>query len=277
VALATAPELFAKCSARIDRAVHHSNEIAAVWNSLDISKLLEVTLFMRDDGSGVMDIEQREPLPEILELELGEYLYQLRAALDGAVYASALEDSGQTVPSKPAGLEFPICDNAKDWPRQARKIAQLNDGRRRFIEVTQPFAEPQVEAALRIANSNRSLRILNDLARMDRHRRLHTLAVATSLKRPLFALPEGVALSSLVLREASSSDGPVARFSLTGWRRGMKLSANPNADIDISLDGVEPSRHTNDTLPNRLTSIVRNVRIIVSLLKKNRWLPGPTS
>jgi hypothetical protein len=275
VAQTTASELFAKCVARIDRAVYHSNEVANVWNSLDISRMLEVAVFVKDDGSGVMEIEQHEPLPEILELELGEYLYQLRAALDGAVYASAIEDSGLNAPSNPAALEFPLCEKAKDWPRQARKIAQLNAGRQRFIEACQPFAEPQLEPELRILNSNRALRILNDLARIDRHRRLHTLATAVSMGQPLFEFPEGVSLCSLELKDAYSSDGPAARFSLVGWKHGMNLRANPNAEIDISLESVEPACHVNDTLPNRLKSIVQNVRIIVSLLKADRWLATP--
>ena len=84
-------ELFSKCHARIGRAVHHSNEAAEIWNGLDIMHLLAVTLFVRDDGTGTLDVDQVEPLPENLELELGEFLYQLRAALDGAVYASAIQ------------------------------------------------------------------------------------------------------------------------------------------------------------------------------------------
>jgi hypothetical protein len=54
----------------------------------------------------------------------------------------------------------------------------------------------------------------------------------------------------------------------------MKLLANPNADIDLWLEGVEPPCHSNDTFPHRLESIIQNVRIIISLLKKNQWLPS---
>jgi|ERR1700734_1247347 hypothetical protein len=274
MALMTASELFSKCRARIDRAVHHSNEVAKTWNSIDIVHLLEVTAFVRDDGTGVLEVDQVEPLPEIVELELGEFLYQLRAALDGSVYASAIQDCGQNPPRKPSSIEFPICEKKEDWPTQSRKIAQLNAGRQRFIELTQPFAEPPLEDSLRILNSNRCLRFLNELARIDRHRRLHTLVAAISLERPLFEFPDGVQLHSLQVRPMSSLEGPVARFSLGGWQRGMKLNANPNAEIDLGLEGLPARCHSNDTFPHRLKSIVQNVRIIVSLLEKDEWLPS---
>lgn len=271
---ASVPELFSKCHTRIARAVHHSNETAKIWNGLDIMHLLAVTLFVRDDGTGTLDVDQVEPLPENLELELGEFLYQLRAALDGAVYASAIQDSGQNPPPKASSIEFPICERKDEWARQSRKIALLNPGRRRFIEVTQPFAEPSLEASLLVLNSNRCLRFLNELARIDRHRRLHTLVAGISMDRPLFELPEGTQLQKLEVRPMSSSEGPAARFSLTGWRRGMKLFANPLADIDLWLEGLAAPCHANDTLPHRLQSITMNVRMIVGFLEKNEWLPA---
>jgi hypothetical protein len=190
------------------------------------------------------------------------------------VYASAIQDCGQNPPRKPSSIEFPICEKKEDWSTQSRKIAQLNAGRRRFIELTQPFAEPPLEDSLRILNSNRCLRFLNELARIDRHRRLHTLVAAISLERPLFEFPDGVQLHTLQVRPMSSLEGPVARFSLGGWQRGMKLNANPNADIDLGLEGLPARCHSNDTFPHRLKSIVQTVRIIVSLLEKNEWLPS---
>ena len=141
---------------------------------------------------GLLDVDQVEPLPE--DLELGEFLYQLRAALDGAVYASAIQDSGQNPPPKPSSIEFPICERKKEWAKQSRKIPQSNAGRQRFIEVTQPINEPALESSLLVLNSNRCLRFLNELARIDRHRRLHTLIAAVSMDRPLFEVPEGTRL-----------------------------------------------------------------------------------
>jgi hypothetical protein len=77
----------------------------------------------------------------------------------------------------------------------------------------------------------------------------------------------------LEVRPMYSSEGSVARFSLTGWQRGMKLFANPLADIDLWLEGLAAPCHPNDTFAHRLQAITMNVRMIVSLLEKNEWLP----
>jgi hypothetical protein len=91
-------DLFAKCFARIDRAVHHSNEAADIWNKLDVLGFHGISLKIESGGTGELDVRQLEPLPQNFELLIGEYLYQLRAALDGAIYACAIEDSGQNPP-----------------------------------------------------------------------------------------------------------------------------------------------------------------------------------
>ena len=88
------------------------------------------------------------------------------------------------------------------------------------------------------------------------------------MDRPLFELPEGTRLEKLEVRPISSSEGPAAGFSLSGWKRGMKLFANPRANIDLWLEGLAAPCHPNDTLPHRLQSITMNVRMIVSFLEK---------
>lgn len=264
-------DLFARCFTRIDRAVQHSNEVADAWNNFDVGGLHGVSLSIESDGTGELNVRQLEPLPQALEVSLGEYLYQLRAALDGAVYASAIEDSGQDPPPKVSSIEFPICDSSNDWPKQSRKIANLNPGRKRFIEAVQPFTEPSIDASLRIGNANRALRILNDLARIDRHRRPHTFVTTVSTTAAVLELPRGVTVRSATMRALSETDGPLMRFTLDGWRSGLEVHANPRADIDLSIDGIPPPCHSNDTFPNRLKSIVMNVRIIISLLEKNEW------
>lgn len=267
--------LFEKCFARIDRAVYHSNEAADAWNELDVLGLHGISLRIESDGTGELNVRRLGPLPQTLELLIGEYLYQLRAALDGATYACAIEDSGHNPLPKASTIEFPICGSIADWTKHARKIAQLNPGRRRFIEALQPFAEPSVDASLRIVNANRSLGFLNDLARLDRHHRLHTFFTTIGSEAPILDLPEGVSLKSVVIRPSSDHAGPIVRFSLDGWREGMELHANPNADIELSLEGMPPAAHNNDTFANRLKSIVMNVRIVVSFLQKNSWIePG---
>lgn len=104
----------------------------------------------------------------------------------------------------------------------------------------QPFEEPALEAKYRIANYNRSLRFLNDLARLDRHRRLHTFCTYVARSEPRFRCPPAVMIENLrVNAPGDIASKPLATFKLTGWKRGMNLSVNPNADLELSLQELE--------------------------------------
>jgi len=267
-------ELFAKCYARIERATQHSDRLADLWNGMLLEDgFIECLVFIGDEGKGTIRLEPvRKSWSDGMELELGEYLYQLRAALDGAIYASAIEDTGSNPPPKGSSIEFPICRERKEWSGQSRKIALLNDGRRRFIELMQPFEEPELEPRYRIGNFNRCLRFLNELARVDRHRRLHAFSTYATSGTPQFRLPDEVTMESLEVNiPGSILDGPLARFVLRGWERGMKLSVNPNVDLDLSLEEMEAPCWPNDSFPNRLQSIIRTVRMIIGTIENDTW------
>ncbi len=265
--------LFKKCFARIERAIEHSNNISSIWNDTDISEFLETEVHVDGDGNGNIWLREiSSVLPQAIEMELGELLYQLRAALDGAVYACAVHDSGIDPPPRPSSIEFPICEQREDWKKQSRKIAALNLGRQRFIELMQPFEEPDLEPALRIANFNRALRHLNDLARLDRHRKMHTLCTAVVALQPLFRLPPGVEVKALCVCETGNlSREPLATFTLTGWSPEMTVSANPNVDLNLSLQELEPPCFRNDYLPDRLKSMVFARRMMIATLETNKW------
>ena len=46
------------------------------------------------DGTGAITVEQIKDIPSVISLEIGEFLYQLRAALDACVYELACVTSG---------------------------------------------------------------------------------------------------------------------------------------------------------------------------------------
>lgn len=264
-------ELFSKCHARIGRAVHHSNEAAKLWNNLDIMHLLAVTLLVRDDGTGTLDVDQVEPLPENLDLELGEFLYQLPGC--GRWVGVCVCDSRFRSKPSAKGIFHRISHLRAEGRIQT--ISKDRAAERR--QATVHRGDPTVcRAAARGSSLGLEFEsmpaFLERTSSEDRHRRLHTLIAAVSTDRPLFELPEGTRLEKVEVRPMGSSEGPAARFSLTGWQRGMKLSANPHADIDLWLEGLAASCHQNDTLPHRLQSITMNVRMIVSFLEKNEWL-----
>ncbi len=114
-------------------------------------------------------------------LELGEFFYQLRAALDAAVYKVAvMMNHGIEPPPDENRIEFPICPNSAAFDRNPVNKPPFPKEVRDWLETIQPYNTAKT-AALDYAPLNRSLQIIHDCARKDRHRRLHIVAaVATA-------------------------------------------------------------------------------------------------
>ena len=182
---------FADCWRRYHRANAHYTAIAEQWRQLIEEEPYETSLKVDDDGSGRIAIYATyEPLPEIFGLELGEMLYQLRAALDHVIYATAVRETGQDPPPDHDVLEFPITMSPDAFQRAAWKIAPLSEEFRPLIEWVQPYNADKVPEPGNVLNT--SLGLLHEWARIDRHRRLHVIGSWAAEAKPKLRLPEGV-------------------------------------------------------------------------------------
>lgn len=126
-----------------------------------------------------------EPMPVRLSALFGEWLYLLRAALDGAAYYVAVRDSGQNPPPNERSIYFPIKTDAAKYDSQGHRQALVAFSDQTFADLrsVQPFnAQPD--------HKSNVLWWIEELARIDRHRYGHTLAphivkVRVGLKPPL--------------------------------------------------------------------------------------------
>jgi hypothetical protein len=120
-----------------------------------------------------------------------------------------------------------------------------------------------------VFNFNRAIEILGDWARKDRHRRLHVVGSWVVSASPRLILPIGVSLDSI--RVAGSGfleeQGKVADFRLTGYLPGMEIKANPDLAIDIAINEIPPPCADNDTLGNRLLTMLRATYFVVTSLE----------
>lgn len=92
---------FEGCRQRIRRAKAHREDIAKLWNrAASKEDFYSVGLNMNDDGTGSITISPNYgwEFTNAIALHLGEMLYQLRAALDSAVYGAAIRESGEDPP-----------------------------------------------------------------------------------------------------------------------------------------------------------------------------------
>ena len=125
------------------------------------------------------------PAPVEVGLAIGDCLQNLRAALDHEVYAQSVANRGATWGGL-ATCQFPF--HAKDDAFRKNKQAQiggLTPALQERIRSMQVFYQPESELA-------RPLRLLHDMARLDRHRLLHVTAAQPTqlqLNPPIVAAP----------------------------------------------------------------------------------------
>lgn len=262
---------FLGCHARVRRAEDHTDAFAKAWSEFLEGESYAAHLEIEVDGTGTLSVVSGyEPLPAVFSLELGEILYQLRAALDAAIYACAIEETGEDPPPNARNLEFPICDTAESFKKSERKISPLTGQRRQIVEAFQPFSIVQgLDPESAFLSPHRALAILNDWARKDRHRTLHVVGSWGSRAQPMVAVPPPATLAYLMVTHDGflEHDCEVAAFKVDGYTAGMDVKANPNMFIDIAVDEGPPPSADNDTLGNRLKAMRIAVGAVVNALE----------
>jgi hypothetical protein len=87
-------EPFAGCWARLDRAREHIETFGTEWGRFLDPHPYRVYVDVQADGRGVVGIRRHEAMPAQLSLLIGEFLYELRAALDNCLLEIAIRHSG---------------------------------------------------------------------------------------------------------------------------------------------------------------------------------------
>lgn len=256
---------------RIYRAERHRTALAGLWNSFIEDEPYDAIHEIDSNGAGTINMVARyERMPSEFSLELGEILYQLRAALDGSIYAYAVAVSGQDPPQNPSALEFVIRSSKADFDKcVSRQLAPLSSVAREFLEGLQPFSTPDLEEPLLVYNYNRALQMLNDWARLDRHRKLHVLGAWPSDAKPVAKLSPQCSIKSLEVLSGVlvENDSTIARFSLDGYEPGMQVGFDLHVILDMAVDETPLPRADNDILALRLEAMIRATRFVVNQLE----------
>ena len=256
---------YGSCWDRIDRAYELRKSFADTWNQWLAKEPYEITVSVHPDGTGEINVWPRwQPKSEAkLSLLLGEFLYQLRACLDGAIYETAVELTGQDPPPRASKLEFPIARTVEEWEAAVRRgrLSGLRDDQVDMVRRFQPFRLPS-EYDHRIWFPTEALMLLNDMARQDRHRRLHVVGTWGHLAAPevFVDAPASVEWVRVEPDGIIESRHLVARFKLRNYspsRHGQSsVHANPRIAMDVVVDVGPQPRDTDDTL-NRRTRAMR--------------------
>lgn len=258
--------LFNDCRSRIARAEAHRDALRASWNSMIEDKSFEPVVNVDRDGRGCIRVlPSEDAVLDHFAFEFGEFLYQLRAALDGSIYAAAVYQTGQNPPPDQEKLQFPIYDSREQFQRAERCIKPLSDKCKAFIESVQPYNASEYPHD----NANRTLGILNDWARKDRHRKLHLIGTWASDASPKLWVPAGCSVSTLetIPDGFLDDEGIIAKFTLTGYTDEMKIQANPDLMLDIAIDEPPPPCADDDMLPDRIEAMLFHTKRAVGFLE----------
>jgi hypothetical protein len=179
-----------------------------------------------------------------MALAFSDWLAALRAALDNGLYAWAVAATGQNPPPGAGKLQFPIASTVEEFRNQARRLKDLPPDVLARLEQAQPYHS---------AYGPRSnlLYWLHELARVDRHRRLHLALGRFSRHRVGVAVPYGI---TLVFDEdvrpyaAITGDMVIARFTTSAPMPPSLIQFNPAVEIapeiaewaDFEMNGSKP-------------------------------------
>jgi hypothetical protein len=160
---------------RMRRAKAHREAASEAWSTwLTDYEPYGPWLDIDDDGNGTLSIRQFSPPPSVLAIELGEWLYNLRAALDYTVYAVAIFDTKSDPPPNESVLQWPICESELSFRQNSYRIKPLSEKHRAWIEEAQPYASGSEP-------THAAIYWVNHLARIDRHRQLQVVGWDRSL------------------------------------------------------------------------------------------------
>lgn len=253
---------------RLKRAISHGEHLAQLWNDLPSDQLCAPRAKMTDaNGNCVLAATNIGDIPDELPLLLGEQLYQLRSALDACIYQATVYATKQNPPPDEGKLEFPITTNSKEWPDLVkRRLSALPASIQNAIERVQPYNNQSLPPDEMVKSINRSLGILHDLARKDRHRKLHIVGSWPLGMKPDFILPDGVTVDSFeALPPSVLKEGTVmARFRISGLSGHQQISFNPNLRTNIGSDEPPPPCHPSDTFDRRLAEMINAVGSVIA-------------
>lgn len=233
-----APSIFRESRLRVKRAAMHRNAFADPWNELIRPETLDITAECNADRTGTVRFQRRSPPSPDAFFELGEFFYQLRAALDCLVFTAIRQITGDPVPNEDS-IYFPIADIPSRYERHAGNLGKLPSALREWIRSVQPcFALSSSDPM--VNQIGPLLLLLHDCARKDRHRRLTVIgAFAGELSGAILFTPH-VQLEHIEARSCDllSDKGILAEFRVAQYHPCLRFEMEANIELDVVMESI---------------------------------------
>lgn len=248
----------------------HGNAFKAEWKRVVHPSAYTTSIEMNSDWTGGVAKAVANIVPKHdMALELGEFFYQLRAALDAAVYQIAVFEQGIDPPANVDRLEFPINHKPSGFENSALHAGPFPKELRDWIETIQPY-NTEKTANTTYPTLNRSLLLLHNCARKDRHRRLHVVVAVPTGGRVEFIPTPGVKITNVQSVRANFLEGE-SIFLTFGVERVSGLTSaniklNTDLTVDVSIDEIA-IQGGGETLGGELNRFIEAARFVVSNLE----------
>lgn len=173
-----------------------------------------------------------------IPLVLGEFFYQLRAALDGLLYR-AMVITTLDPPENHERLQFPIYSKPKEFRLSAAHFEALSAELRAWIEDVQPYNSEKT-ASTPFSAINALLALLNDCARKDRHRELHVVAGWAKRYEGQLRFDPPARLSSIEGNECNflEAEGEFLRIRIEEFDPNVNINLTSGLEVDLSIEGM---------------------------------------
>lgn len=227
--------------ARICRAQDNIKEFAQLLGEYLEGRPARILVDIDNQNRGAIKVERSEPIPDQLSILLGEALQNLRAGLDNCLYAVAIMDSGTNPPPGASQLQWPIALTPKEWTANKKRLQHLSPHLVDALYRIQPF---QAESP-----GWNCLRILHDLARIDRHRAAHDLAMRPAKVKGTY---DKKAIHDLKINDGALDDeGIVVTFTKVGNDELTPQMLDLQFEFDIDVRDLEVAPHIVTGKPSR--------------------------
>lgn len=245
-----------ECHERILRAGRHANTfINGCLGFLNNEpKPFTVAHKIRDDRNGVVVLVPQKILHTDLPFVLGEFFYQLRAALDGAMW-KAFEHFQRVGP--PPNVEernvyFPITEPGSNFDKRAINGIPLPPKLKAWIEAVQPHDATHRTHGSEDAVVADALLYINRFSRLDRHRKPHLIASVVSEATSLVRCAVPAKIIGVQSLRANPLEGQyeIATFQIEGATPATKLYLEGEITLDVQIEGAPDNRSFLTWLPH---------------------------
>lgn len=202
-------------------------------------------------------------------LELGEFFYQLRAALDALVYQVAVSHHGSDPPPYENSVEFPICIDSGKFDRNPVNKPPFPKELRDWLETIQPYNAAKT-AATNYAILNGQLQIIHDCARKDRHRRLHVIAAIPTAIDWDFIVdgPGRVTFINPLPVNFLENECEFLEFGFEGSTKTETTNIKLATGISIEVSFAEVPVPVGSNLGTELSKLYQSAQFVVSYFEK---------